>query len=283
MEVFIFTVASSVIGGSHLNRMQVLDKKLKTNGLESHVFTNLNNFRNQVKSNKGEFLIILDVPTSYNEDLSFLINPKIMVVGYEYSGSLILDYNIVPFLSKFREFYAKKEIYSGLKYLIIRDEIVQQKKISHAEIDGILITLGAGNTKRNALDLRKRILSQDKGLKVKIIVGKFSNQLTFFRSYVKKNPNNFAEQVGSSKIVFTNGGSTLVESIFLHKNIVCWPQTQFEYEFAKYLSKMYHFQIINGINDLKMISQVPKINIEGEIDGRGADRVFSLLCDIIDK
>ena len=277
-------MASPVIGGSHLNRMKVLDQKLKANGVESHLFTDLKKFRNQVNSSEEKFFVILDVPASYIEDLSFLINRKAKVVGYEYSGSLICDYNIIPFLSKFREFKAKNEIHSGLKYLIIRDEIIKQKKISHAALDGILITLGAGKTKKNALDLRKRILSQNKGLKVEIIVGKFSNQFTFFRPYVKKNPINFAEHISVSKIVFTNGGSTLAESIYLDKKIICWPQTQFEYEFAEYLNKIYDFEIINdidNISDLKMISQIPRINIENEIDGKGADRVFSLLCDIM--
>ena len=264
--------------------MKVLDQKLKVNGTESYLFTNLKKFRNQVNSSEEKFFVILDVPASYIGDLSFLINRKAKVVGYEYSGNLIVDYNIIPFLSKFREFNAKKEIYSGLKYLIIRDEIINQKNISRSTLDGILITLGAGKTKRNALDLRKRILSQNKGFKVDIIVGKFSNQLTFFRSYVKKNPKNFAEHICASKIVFTNGGSTLAESIFLNKKIICWPQTQFEYEFAEYLNDIYDFDIINDIDnipDLKMISQIPEINIKNEIDGKGADRVFSLLCDIM--
>ena len=277
-------MASPVIGGSHLNRMKVLDQKLKANGTESYLFTDLKKFRNQVDSSEEKFFVILDVPASYIEDLSFLINRKAKVIGYEYSGSLIVDYNIIPFLSKFREFNAKKEVYSGLKYLIIRDEIINQKNILHTTLDGILITLGAGKTKKNALDLRKRILSQNKGFKVEIIVGKFSNRLTFFRSYVKKNPKNFAEHISGSKIVFTNGGSTLAESIYLGKKIICWPQTQFEYEFAEYLNDIYDFDIINDINnipDLKMISQIPEINIKNEIDGKGADRVFSLLCDIM--
>ena len=106
--------------------MKVLDQKLKANGTESYLFTNLKKFRNQVNSSKEKFLVILDVPASYIEDLSFLINRQAEVVGYEYSGSLIVDYNIVPFLSKFRKFIAKKEIHSGLKYLIIRDEIINQ-------------------------------------------------------------------------------------------------------------------------------------------------------------
>ena len=70
----------------------------------------------------------------------------------------------------------------------------------------------------------------------------------------------------------------------MDKKIVCWPQTQFEYEFAEYLNKIYDFEIINDIDNipnLKMISQIPEINIENEIDGKGADRVFSLLCDIM--
>lgn len=277
-------MASPVIGGSHLNRMKVLDQKLKASGMESYLFTNLKKFRNQVNSSEEKFFVILDVPASYIEDLSFLINQKAKVVGYEYSGRLIVDYNIIPFLSKFREFHAKKEIYSGLKYLIIRDEIINQKNISNTTLDGILITLGAGKTKKNALDLRKRILSKNKGLKVEIIVGKFSNQLTFFQPYIKKNPKNFAEIINGSKMVFTNGGSTLAESIYLDKKIICWPQTQFEYEFAEFLNGIYDFDIINDIDnipDLKMISKIPKINIKKEIDGKGADRVFSLLCDIM--
>jgi len=277
-------VASPVIGGSHLNRMKVLDQKFKANGIESYLFTNLKKFRNQVNNSEEKYTVIIDVPPSYSEDLSFLINRKAKVVGYEYSGRFIFDYNIIPFSSKFREFNAKNEIYTGLKYLIIRDEIIKQKKINHASLDRILITLGAGKTKKKALNLRKRILSQNNALNVDIIVGKFSNQFTFFRHYVIKNPINFAQHISVSKIVFTNGGSTLAESIFLDKEIICWPQTQFEYEFAGYLNKFYDFEIINDIDnipDLKKISQTTRINIENEIDGKGAERVFSLLCDIM--
>jgi spore coat polysaccharide biosynthesis predicted glycosyltransferase SpsG len=128
-------VASPVIGGSHLNRMKVLDQKLKANGTESYLFTDLKKFRNQVNGSEEKFFVILDVPASHIEDLSFLINRKAKVVGYEYSGSLIVDYNIIPFLSQYREFNAKKEVYSGLKYLIIRDEIINQKNISFPIFD----------------------------------------------------------------------------------------------------------------------------------------------------
>lgn len=277
-------MASPVIGGSHLNRMKVLNQKLKANGTESYLFTNLKKLKNQVNCSDEKSLVILDVPASYIEDLSFLNCRHVKVIGYEYSGSLLVDYNIIPFLSKFREFNAKKEIHSGLKYLIIRDEVINQKNISYETPNGILITLGAGKTKKNALDLRERILSQNKGVKVEIIVGKFSNQLTFLQSYIKKNPRNFAEHICKSKIVFTNGGATLVESIFLEKRIICWPQTQFEGEFAEYLTSIYDFDIINDIDnlpDLRMISSIPEINEKNEIDGKGAERVFRLVCDIM--
>lgn len=286
MKVFIYTVASPVIGGSHFNRMQVLDKKFKINGIESYFYTDLKKFRKQVSSIKEKIIVIVDVPASYNGDLSFLAKCKAKVIGYEYSGNLVFDYNIVPFLSQFRKFNAKKEIYTGLKYFIIRDEIIRQKKISQATLDGVLITLGAGKTKKNALDLRKRILRQNSGLKVEIIVGKFSKELTLLLPYIKKNPVNFARHISTSKIVFTNGGSTLVESIYLNKKIICWPQTQFEYEFAEYLSGIYDFKIINNVDtipELKMIKKISKKHIKNEIDGRGADRVFRLLCDIINN
>lgn len=281
----IYTAASPVIGGSHFNRMQVLHKKFKMNGTESYLYTDLKKFRKQVSSIEEKFIVIVDVPANYNQDLSFLTKCKAKVIGYEYSGNLVFDYNIIPFLSKFRKFKAKKKIYSGLKYLIIREEIIKQKKISQANLDGILITLGAGKTKKNALDLRKRILSQNKGLKVEIIVGKFSKELTLFWPYIKKNPVNFAMYIGVSKIVFTNGGSTLVESIYLDKKIICWPQTKFEYEFAEYLNKIYNFKIINNVDaipELQIIKKISKKHVKNAIDGRGADRVFRLLCDIID-
>ena len=120
--------------------------------------------------------------------------------------------------------------------------------------------------------------------KVEIIVGKFSKELTLFWPYIKKNPVNFAMYISASKIVFTNGGSTLVESIYLDKKIICWPQTQFEYEFAEYLNEIYNFKIINNIDnipELKMIKKTSKKHTKNKIDSRGADRVFKLLCDII--
>jgi spore coat polysaccharide biosynthesis predicted glycosyltransferase SpsG len=283
LKVLIFTIASPVIGGSHYKRMEALDKALKTKNAESYIYTDLAKFRDQIVRTKEKIIALIDVPSSYGGDLSFLLKSHAKVVGYEYSGALVFDYNVTPFLSKNRLFNAKKEIYSGLEYFILREELIQQKKLIQSTSDSVLITLGAGRTKRNALALRKQLLNQSNGQEVEIIVGKFSKEIILFRPYIKRNPSDFVKRLSSCGIVFTNGGSTLVESIYLGKKIVCWPQTRLESEFSRYLGKVYDFKIINDLDEIPNLNEISELSskqVEIKIDGLGVDRLYNLLSKI---
>lgn len=288
MNVLIYANGSSKTGGSHTKRMESLHQRLTDRNFNSLFFTNLNEFKKHITINKKNCLVIIDVPESFDENLSFLFKNNIKIIGYEYSGDLLFDYNIVPFKFKLRNFKAKTRVFFGLKFLIIRDDIVLAKVAFASGYPEGLITLGAGKSKHKATKLRNVIVRNENTNQVKIILGKFSRELSFPKKYILKNPLNFASLLSNAEIIFTSGGATLAESIYMEKRIVCWPQNDSEKEFARHLAQLYNFRIISTYREVPRFDDIErttlKISKPKELIGEnGLDEIIELISGIINE
>ena len=288
MTVLIYANGSSKVGGSHTKRMTALHQALNHRNIHSLFFTNFNKFKKHILNSKEKYLVIVDVPESYKEDLSFLLSENISTIGYEYSGNLLFDYNIVPFKFKLRNFEAKNCVFFGLKFLIIRDEIVSAKDTIPSGYPHAIIALGAGKSKRLAKKLRDTLVKNNNTNQILIVIGKFSRELPIPRSYILKNPSNFPSLLRNAQIVFTTGGATLIESIYMGKRIVCWPQNESEREFARYLAQVYNFRIISTYKEVPNFSDIESVSLKIAksreiVDGNGLNEIFDLISDIIDK
>lgn len=284
MEIIVFAPASPEIGGSHAIRMAALANVLTDLDYKVTLFKELNNLANYINQVSKKTVIVIDAPPNYN--LDFLFKKNLIRIGFEFSGELEVEYNIVPFAFKSLRFRATKTLYSGLEYLILRPEIKQNFLRTKKRKFDFVISLGAGDTLDNASKIRRKILSWDKDFDVRIILGKHSGHESSHEKYIITDPDNFYEVIESADHIVTNAGTTLAESIYLQRNIFAWPQNQLELEFALHLQQFYEFELINGDSEDFNLTGVKPISIQSgdsvkKLDAEGALRVGQLIHDII--
>ena len=286
MEIIIYAPASSVIGGSHAIRMNALAKILAESKHKIVFFEELECLKDYVSQVSKKTFIVIDVPANFNYDLTFLYKSQIILIGYEYSGELKVDYNIVPFVFESRHFKASKVLYSGLEFLILRPEIKAISSKSIKQGKDVVISLGAGDTLAKAEKIRRIILELHKDFNVKIILGRYSINTNDIAKYITTDPIDFYNIINAAAYVVTNAGTTLVEAIYFEKKILACPQNELELEFALYLKQFYEFQVISEITHEINLDQIMATKIRNNItmnklDGEGVYRVQKLIYDII--
>jgi spore coat polysaccharide biosynthesis predicted glycosyltransferase SpsG len=287
MIVGILTAANGSIGGGHLVRMKEVRKIFISKGFLCEIFfdeDSLINFLNSKKEKKSFALI--DLPEDFEIKLDkVFLSKECIKIGYELGRNLIPDYNLVPFQFKSRKFLAKKEIKSGLEFLIIREvvrKINENKKRNRAP--QLIISLGSGDTYNQAMELFKNLRKFCKHrCKILVVIGPHGEKKLNFNRRVLFSPRNFPELLNSSSTVITNGGTTLVESLYLGKKVYCIPQNNDEKEFSEFLSDLYKFRLIEKSEwnpDLIDFSENENTNPNEFIDGLGGERVVNFTLKI---
>lgn len=288
MEIIIFAPASSTIGGSHAIRMSALAKILAESKHKIIFFEELKNLKDYVNQVHKKTFVIIDVPPNFNHNLDFLYKNDLVRIGYEYSGELDVDYNIVPFVFKSRHFKANKVLYRGLEYLILRPEIKLNSSKSLKQGIDVVISLGAGNTLVKAEEIRRKILKVHEDFNIKIVLGKYSTHTNDTKKYVTIDPVDFFDIIKSAAYIVTNSGTTLVEAIYLQKKILAWPQNGLELEFALYLNQFYEFELISehthkfNLNTI-IASKIRSNTTMNKLDGEGVQRVQNLIYGIVNS
>ena len=83
----------------------------------------------------------------------------------------------------------------------------------------------------------------------------------------------------SCKMAASNGGTTLLELLFLNKIVFVYPQNRLELNFAKFLKKKGYTIFINDfkITKKKIINSKNKIQEHNQIDEFGTKRISELI------
>tara|TARA_Y100000389_G_scaffold118100_1_gene115254 strand:+ start:471 stop:1307 length:837 start_codon:yes stop_codon:yes gene_type:complete len=215
-------------------------------------------------------LIILDLPNKeYN--LSHLDKFENIKVGLDHH----LKFNIHLNISLFNKSnYAKRNL-CNLKYTIIRDEIKNDKK--NKVKNSIFICIGSSDIK----NLRYKVFSKLKKNFTKIYVSKI---FTHKNKISKLNNDDFIRNMKKCNLGITNGGTTMLELIYLNKIIVSLPQTKLEQRFIKYVNKSY--KIYSGLDKLKHNKIIKIINQKqkkGPIDGNGPKYIMQEIKKLLKK
>lgn len=184
-------------------------------------------------------ILVFDLP-----DLKYNLNKLIRkfskkntkVIGLDYNYKYKIDCNIGLFS---KSNFVKKN-YVNLKYCVIRKEFSKyQTKINNQTF---FISIGSSDIKNVSNNLTK-------------IFSRFYKKI--FTSSKIKNLNNsinqklFLKKMASCDLAASNGGTTLLELLYLKKIVFVYPQNNLELKFSKFLKEKGFIIFINKyrIND----------------------------------
>ena len=256
--------------GNYLRSKYIFNfvKKNKKYKVDFCILSNLN------KTNSKYDLIVLDLPQK-NYGISSIIkkfsNPKAIIIGLDYNFKTRIDYNIGIFLK------SKNVIknYISIKYCIIRKEIFKYKKYKTNK-NSFFVSIGSSDIK----NLRKEI----------------SNSFSFYFSnifvspVIKINQENTEQEkylmnMATCKLAATNGGTTLMELLFLKKIVFVYPQNILELKFSNYLRKQGYKIFINKfiINDKIIDQSKTKKQKNRLIDQFGVNRISKIILNIANE
>jgi spore coat polysaccharide biosynthesis predicted glycosyltransferase SpsG len=213
-------------------------------------------------------LILLDLP--YKEyDLSHIKEFNNIIVSLDHHIKFDVHLNISLFT---KSSYAKKNL-CDLKYTIIRDEIKKEKRKTIK--NSIFMCIGSSDIKNQ----RHKVFNKLKKNFTKIYVSKIFNHKN---KISKLNNDDFIKNMKECNLAITNGGTTMLELIYLNKMIISLPQTQLEKRFIKYVKKSY--KIYSGLDKLdnnkikKIINHKQK---RGPIDGNGLKNIMQEIKNLL--
>ena len=219
-------------------------------------------------------MIILDLP-NYQYKISQIIKrfsqKKFKIIALDYNLKHKIDCNI----SIFKKNNLAKKNYLGLKYTIIRKEFVKKKLNQNKDL--FFISIGSSDIKNIKEKIKNVFFPYFKNV--------FVNNN--FKNNKKKNINQrkYLNKMMHCKMAASNGGTTLLELLFLKKIVFAYPQNRLELNFSKYLKNKGFIISINDfyINKSKILKFQKRIQHNREIDEFGTDRISKIILSYVNK
>ncbi len=278
-SIQILTDYGSSYGIGHYIRCTDIQGELIKRGYNVKIIKSSEN-----KINNTCDLYIIDLPYDMSGFIEKYIKKKSKVLTLEYfKTSAVPDLNIsvLDFPVEMRS----KNTSSSLNYIIIRNEIRSAKNDLRSNLDYGIIMLGGSLN----LKLLKKILSKinDLNKPIKIIVNHHQNipKVDNKNIEILVNPDDLPELMNRCTWCVTNGGITMLEMIYLQKNIFVFPQTETEIRLAKIMLKEMLILSINPHIIDNSNNNIPKSLKSNKVfDGLGsiriADKIDSLLYEV---
>ena len=282
VSVQIYCDGGEGVGYGHLFRSKALKNLLLSEGITSSLYgltKEVNELIGKDKfENKNAGVVIFDSHRNIDSRLVNLKKQNKKVVTLDWFGKEKPHFNIVVHPHQKPKALIKSFI--GYKYVIIRDQIINQKKIKRKK-NQATICIGGGDLLGQS-KLAANYLSK-KGLNVILVYGSSPNRfLKSEKHRVLFNPSNFTNLLASSYLVVTNGGGCMFESIYLKTPAFVLPQTLFEKRVAR-VAKKNNAILGMGISNLKNFkTETNSNNFNFEfIDGLGGMRIVEIIKNIL--
>ena len=277
--VQIYCDANKSIGFGHITRCIALYKYFNLCNLKTSIFglsIEANNFLgDNAYENKNAEIFILDINYLIHDEFLFYLKKKSnKIITLDWFGKEVPHINIVVF--PHFEVKALNKNFIGFDYIIIRDEILKTNN-NKTNKDTALVCIGGGDILSQS-EAAAEILIK-KGYEVKIIKGPTSkvSKNNLYETLYK--PKHFSKILACSDLIVTNGGGTMFESIYLKKNTISIPQTEFEMNVANYAFNNRSIMGI-GLESLKSLNSSllnNDITHSDFIDGNGVKRIFQIV------
>ncbi len=212
-------------------------------------------------------IIINDILNTNSKYIKSLKDKNYFIINFEDLGGGIKYANIV-FDALYEHKIPLKNLYSGHKYYILKDEFnYQDPKVITKEVNNILLTFGGSDPNNFTEKTLEAILESNYNNKIEIILGlgylnkkeiqekfKNNNKITIY-----ENVKNMSEHMHNADLIFTSAGRTMYEIASLGVPCVCLCQNERE------LSHIFG-NVENGFINLGLGQNITKKEIKKQID-----------------
>lgn len=295
IKCLIYTNTNIGFGLGNILRMQELYKYLTNNYsvffkvdfyLENINFEKILSVPISYKLSSPYDVIIIDDPLINKEKICHLRKQTVKLIAYDcfmydnHIDIIINLYNHYP--ERINNF--KNKIFSGIEYAIIRDDIVcldnsYEKSEEEKEEVNILVSIGGEDNRK----LYKKFLEKLKNINALVYITKPGNNRDnlIFIGFTSK----FPYYLNLCNLIICNGGTTLLEALYLNKLILAYPQNELEKIFINYIStkaKIFGYKdlsfLLTNIQNKEMIDSIKEQN-KGLIDGKGKKRIAEIILN----
>jgi hypothetical protein len=269
MREFICIVSDpQKFGRGHLSRQKQIQAEFSGLGIDYPIYFELSS----ISVGKG-CTLILDLSDQDDEPSVNFIEQFDEIIGFDWSGSLIPDWNYVVLEHPEKIYQAKKSVITGLNNLIVSPKISSLRKTPPSfSKHFLLISLGysaASSAYRRALATR-----QSWGdLLIVLASGRHLDFNSTESLHVVYNSPNFLEIIAAATCVISNGGTTFVESLLMGKAVLPMPQSSSEEFFVDALLPL--------TDEDFSLPSFRKLNFERAlkvgVDTKGAERLCTMI------
>ena len=221
-------------------------KILKSNSLKE--------LDNLLKNLKIDFLIIDHYEINYDFEKQLKIqNPKLKMLSFDdtyekHYCDILLNHNIYADEKKYKNKVPENcKLKCGIKYTLIRDEFISEKKrqskIQNSKFK-ILIAFGGSDFDNLSLKVLK-VLKEKKDIKIYVLTTKANKNIDILKDFIKKYPNvkliidsnSVAKLINKIDLAIVSPSTILHEIIFLNKRFIAIQTASNQKYMLKYLKK----------------------------------------------
>lgn len=277
-KVAIVTHESEVLGYGHYKRTQEIAKAFGLAGHNTEIV--LFSKTEKLPFLKDRGILLVDVPFELQDRIATQIQNKDFFALDWISTVALPKLNFVAFLDSTRRFQSSVRTYSGSEFFVIPDFLPPAEPvIQHS--DQVLVTIGSNPTSEN---LSKAIKFASRISEKMVVAGN-----TRPREYLTENyrieflgmVENLPSLLGAFDKSITNGGISMMQSLYIGLTTYSWPQNRQEKRFLdEYVRSK------SPVIQLKEKGSSLEIEIEGaattddfrsHFDLVGAERIVNLL------
>lgn len=230
---------------------KIVEAGYKIEILKSNSLKELDNL---LKNLKIDFLIIDHYEINYDFEKQLKIqNPKLKMLSFDdtyekHYCDILLNHNIYADEKKYKNKVPENcKLKCGIKYTLIRDEFISEKKrqskIQNSKFK-ILIAFGGSDFDNLSLKVLK-VLKEKKDIKIYVLTTKANKNIDILKDFIKKYPNvkliidsnSVAKLINKIDLAIVSPSTILHEIIFLNKRFIAIQTASNQKYMLKYLKK----------------------------------------------
>ncbi|HON52619.1 MAG TPA: hypothetical protein P5243_03670 [Bacteroidales bacterium] len=175
---------------------------------------------------------------------------------------------------KISEFNGK--IYEGIQYAILKPDVLEAKGKTIQKIATFLVSIGGEDSHSYTLQIITKLRAYTQ--KFSVVVGPWHKDFEEIQkicnfNQIYHNVTNMGELISAHDIIICNGGTTLLESMYLEKQIIPVAQSEFEKHFISCCSSQFY-----TLDDIPILLNQNNETINySNIDTFGKKRILSIV------